>query len=251
MTRIRFLVFIGLCVMLILGGQTACKKGEEVGEIGEVTEEEKAAAIQEGVIEFEGMVKMAVGKYLFVPQMPGFDIIVQGPLDVGETQSLVDNEIRGKGQFSPEYPSILIADEIEIKEAEDVWRMIFTRSEEFTLDDYMSIESRNDFEVLSGLSYDKKDGWEGKDKARVYGRLITEGEGEQENHRIVVLNDSDREIGRILVDELTDFAEYYMKKLRLFDRFWFYVTVKETVDWSSRRRTRELFHADLLLAGLY
>ncbi len=236
--------------MLILGGQTACKKGEEVGEI---TEEEEAATIQEDVIEFEGTVKMAVGRYLFVPQVPGFDIVVQGPLDVGEAQALIGNEIRGKGQSLPEYPSILVADEIEIKEAEDVWRMIFTRSEEFTLDDYVALKSRDDFEVLSGLSYNKKVGWEGKDKAKVYGRLITEAEdeGEEESYTIVVLDDQGKEVGKILVDELTDFAEFYLKKLRLFDRFWFYVTVKETVDWRSRRRTRDLFHADVLLAGLY
>ena len=250
MTWIRYLVFFGLCVMLILGGQIVCKKGEEVGEIAE---EEGAAVVHEGVIEFEGTVKMAVGKYLFVPQVPGFDVVVQGPLDVGETQSLIDNDIRGKGQFSPDYPSVLVADEIEIKEAEDMWGMIFTRSDEFALDDYVTLRSRDDFEVLSGLSYDKKDGWEGKDKAKVYGRLITEAEGEggEENHTIVVLDDQDRERGKILVDELTDFAEFSVKKLRLFDRFWFYVSVKETVDWSSRRRTRELFHADVLLAGLY
>ena len=250
MTRIRYLVFFGLCVMLILGGQTACSRGEEVGEI---TEEEGAATIHEGVIEFEGTVNMAVGKYLFVPQVPGFDIVVQGPLDVGESQSLIDNDIKGKGQFSPEKPSILVADEIEIREAEDVWRMIFTRSEEFSADDHVALKSRDDFEILAGLSYDKKDGWEGKDKVKVYGRLITEAEGEggEESHTIVVLDDQGKEIGKILVDELTDFAEFYAKKLRLFDRFWFYVTVKETVDWRSRRRTRDLFHADVLLAGLF
>ncbi len=174
-------------------------------------------------------------------------------MDVGEAQALIGNEIRGKGQSLPEYPSILVADEIEIKEAEDVWRMIFTRSEEFTLDDYVALKSRDDFEVLSGLSYNKKVGWEGKDKAKVYGRLITEAEdeGEEESYTIVVLDDQGKEVGKILVDELTDFAEFYLKKLRLFDRFWFYVTVKETVDWRSRRRTRDLFHADVLLAGLY
>ncbi len=249
MARIRYLFFIGLCVMLILGGQTACKKGEEVGDITE----EEAAMVQEDVIEFEGTVKMALGKYLYVPQVPGFDIVVQGPLDVGEAQALIGHEIRGKGQASPEYSSILVADEIEIKEAEDVWRMIFKRSEEFALDDYVALETRDDFEVLSGLSYDKKVGWEGKDKAKVYGRLMTEAEGEggEVNYRIVVLDDQGKEIGKILVDELTDFAEFYVKKLRLFDRFWFYVTIKETVDWRSRRRTRDLFHADVFLAGLY
>jgi len=247
MTRIRYLILFGLCLMLTLGGQTACKKSEEV------VEEEGTATLEEGVIEFEGTVKVAVGKYLFVPKVRGFDIVVQGPLDVGETDSLIDNDIRGKGQFSLKNPSILVADEIEIKEAENVWRKIFTRSEEVALDDYLDLESREEFEVLENITYDKKDGWEGKEKVRVYGRLITEtqGEGGGENHSIALLDEGGREKGTILVDNVTDFAQYYVKKLRLFDKFWFYITVKETVDWGTRRRTRELFHADVLLAGLF
>lgn len=247
MTRIRYLVLFGLCLLLTLGGQTACKKSEEIAE------EEETATTEEEVIEFEGTVKEAVGKYLYIPEVQGFDIVVQGSLDVGEIQSLIDNEIRGKGQFSPENPSILLADEIEIKEAEDVWRMIFTRSEEFFQDDYLDLMGRDEFEVLENLSYDKKDGWEGKDKAKVFGKLVTkeQGEGGEESYTIVLLDDNDREIGKILVDSYTDVARFYVKKLRLFDKFWFYITVKETVDWGSRRRTRELFHADVLLAGLF
>lgn len=247
MTWIRYLVLFGLCLLLTLGGQTACKKNEEIAE-GEET-----ATTEEGVIEFEGTVKEAIGKYLYIPKVQGFDIVVQGPLDVGETQSLIDNEIRGKGQFSPEYPSILVADEIEIKEAEDVWRMIFTRSEEFTPDDYLDLTGRNEFEVLENISYDKKDGWEGKEKAKVYGKLVTkeQAEGGEESYTIALLDDKGGEAGTILVDSFTDLARFYVKKLRLFDKFWFYITIKETVDWSSRRRTRELFHADVHLAGLF
>ncbi len=174
-------------------------------------------------------------------------------MDIGETQALVNNEIRGKGAFSPENPSILVADEIEIKEAEDVWRMVFTRSEEFAQDDYLDLKARDEFEVLANLSYDKKDGWEGKAKVKIYGRLLkrTEAGGGEASYTIALLDDKGKEIGKILVDNITDFARYYVSKLRLFDRFWFYITVKETVDWSSRRRTRELFHADVHLAGLF
>ena len=50
---------------------------------------------------------------------------------------------------------------------------------------------------------------------------------------------------------MTDFANYYIHKLRLFDRFWVYLNVKDTVDAKVRRKTRELFHADVLFAGLY
>jgi len=235
--------------MLVLGVQTACKKGEEV----EGIEEEGTETTVEGLIGFEGVVKVAIGKYLFIPKARGFDVVIQGALDVGETQELIDNEIRGKGAFSPEHPSILVADEIEVKEAEDVWRMVFTRSEEFTQDDYLDLKARDEYEILENLSYDKKDGWEGKEKVKVYGQLlkITETEGGEASYSITLLDDKGKEIGKIVVDNITDFAQFYVNKLRLFDRFWFYIAVKETVDWQSRRRTRELFHADIQSAGLF
>ena len=238
MARIRYLVLFGLCLMLAFGIQTACKKGEEIAEV-EGMEEEATLTTEEGLIGFEGVVKVAVGKYLFIPKVRGFDVVIQGALDVGETQALIDNEIRGKGAFSPEHPSILVADEIEIKEAEDVWRVIFTRSEEFTQDDYIDLKARDGYEILANLSYDKKDGWEGKEKAKVYGQLLkkTETEGGEASYTIALLDDKNKEIGKIVVDNITDYAQYYMSKLRLFDRFWFYIAVKETVDWQSRRRT--------------
>ncbi|MGD8540558.1 MAG: hypothetical protein PVI66_17730, partial [Candidatus Aminicenantes bacterium] len=68
---------------------------------------------------------------------------------------------------------------------------------------------------------------------------------------IVVFDDRGREAGWILVDTMDDLADFYVKKLHLFDKFWFYMDVKETVEWRTRRRSRELFHADVLFAGLY
>ena len=68
---------------------------------------------------------------------------------------------------------------------------------------------------------------------------------------MAILSDNDREVGKILVDNISDFAQYYVKKLGLFDRLWFYVNVKDTVEWSVRRKTRDLFHADILFAGLF
>ncbi|MFP4082810.1 MAG: hypothetical protein ACLFVG_08645 [Candidatus Aminicenantes bacterium] len=240
-----------LAFLLVLGGNFACQKAEEVAE------EEGAVATREGMIEFEGTVKVAVGKYMYIPQVQGFDVVVQGPLETGGTGTLVGKEVRGTGKFSPERPSILVANTIEIKESEGQWRNIFTRSEEqeIVLDDYIGLAERDRFEELKGISYDKKRGWEGKEKVRIYGRLeqqsISEEEEEKKVSTITVLDEEGEEIGKILVDNISDFALYYVKKLSMFDRFWFYITVKETVPWSERRRTRELFHADVHFAGLY
>jgi hypothetical protein len=240
-----------LALLLVIGGSISCKR--KAGEKAAPGEEGMMA--KEGIIGFEGVVKVAVGKYLFVPEASGFDIIVQGPLESDDISTLVGKEVRGKGAFSPESPSILIANNIEVKESGRNWRTIFTRTEEFEIDDYLDLKERDEFQVLKGLSFEKKEGWEGVEKAKVYGKLetetVTEGDEEKEISRIIVLDDKDKEVGKIIVDNFTDFSKYYLKKLRFFDKLWFYLTVKDTVDWRIRRRTRELFHADVLFNGLF
>lgn len=240
-----------LAFLLVIAGSITCKK--EAGE--KMVPGEEGLEAKEGILEFEGLAKVGVGKYLFIPAARGFDIIVQGQIESGDVSILVDKEVRGVGEFSPERPAILVANSIEVKETDKAWRNVFTRAEEFVLDDYLGLKVREEFEVLKNLSYDKKEGWEGKEKAKIFGRLeietVAEGEEQKEVYRIVVLDEKEKEVGKIIVDSFTDYALYYMKKLRLFDRLWFYIAIKDTVEWRVRRRTRELFHADVLFSGLF
>jgi len=240
-----------LALLLVIGGSISCKKkaGEEMA-LGE-----EGLVAKEGIILFEGVVHVGVGKYLFISEASGFDIIVQGPLESGDVNTLVGKEVKGRGAFSPEKPSILIANNIEVKESERDWRNVFTRTEEFVIDDYLDLEAREEFQVLKNLSFEKKEGWEGIERAKIYGKLevetVTEGEEEKEVFRIIVLDAKDNEVGKIIVDNFTDFSQYYIKKLKFFDKLWFYFTVKDTVEWRVRRSTRELFHADVLFNGLF
>lgn len=230
-----------LAFLVVVSGFSACQQTAE--ETAEGREEETP----EGIPSFEGTVSVVGGKYLFIPQASGFDIVIQGSLDSGDLESLVDKEVRVKGKLSPERPSILVADEIQVKGDAGNWIKIFTRTEEVVLEDYLDQHLREEYAILDGLAYDKKDIWEGKEKVKVYGSLETSDNGDT----IVVLDEEGKQIGKVLVDGYTDYARYYLKKLRLFDKFWFYLDVKETVDWSQRRRTREMFHADIVFAGLY
>ena len=233
-----------LASLLVMAGSPACKKG--------VDEE---LDTQEGVLEFEGMAKVGVGKYLYIPEAQGFDIIIQGQVESGDASILVDKEVRGKGEFSPERPSILVANSIDVKESGRNWRNVFTKTEDVTIDDYLETKTREEYEILKDLLFDQREGWEGKEKAKVYGSLfketVTEGEEQKEVYKILVLNDKNQELGTILVDNLADSALFYTKKLRLFERFWFYLTIKDTVEWRIRSRTSELFHADVVFAGLF
>ncbi len=240
-----------LVLSLVIGWSISCKKkaGEEM-----VIGEEGLAATG-GIVEFEGVANVGIGKYLFIPEASGFDIIVQGAMESGDVSTLVGKEVRGRGEFSPERPSILIANNIEVRESGRSWSNVFTRTEAFVIDDYLDLEVRDEFKVLKNLSYDKKEGWEGKGKVKIYGRWevekVTEGEEEKEIYRIVVLDDKDKEVGKIIVDSFTDFSKYYIDKLRFFDKLWFYIAVKDTVEWGVRRRTDELFHADVFFNGLF
>ncbi len=209
--------------------------------------EEESLDVKEGVVAFEGTVKVAVGRYVFIPEARGFDVIIQGDFE-GGTEGLVGKEVKGEGEYSPDKPSILIANTVDVKDASGEWMTIFTRSEDVLIPEWMTQQGRDEvFVTLSKLEYNKSEAWEGKEKAKVYGQL----EQDEDVVNIVVFDDRDREAGRILVDTMDDLADFYVKKLHLFDKFWFYMDVKETVEWRTRRRSRELFHADVLFAGLY
>jgi len=234
--------FLGITVLaffLVMGTVSCGTTEESVGE--------ESLAVKEGVIEFEGTVKVAVGRYVFIPEARGFDIILQGDIE-GGIEGLVGKEVKGEGEYSPEIPSILIANSLDVKDASGEGMNVFTRSEDVMVPEWMTQQGRDEvFAVLVDLEYNKNEGWEGKEKAKVFGRL----EQNEDMLNIVVLDNKDREIGRIIVDNMDDHAVFYIKKLDLFDKFWFYMDVKETVEWNTRRRSRELFHADVLFAGLY
>lgn len=247
--------FFGLsmiAVMLICTGGMSCKKQVEEGVAAEGQAEE--TAVKTGINEFEGVVKMALGKYLYIPSIQGFDIVAEAAIETGDLTTLEGKEVKVTGEFSPEKPSIMVANSIDIKEGE-AWRNVFTRSGSVALDDYLDSRAREEFVLPEGLAYNKADAWEGKGKIKIFGKLetetVTQGESQKVNYKISVLDEKDKEVGKVIVDQASDFALYYIKKLRYFDRFWFYLDVKATVDWGTRRRTRELFHADLVFAGLY
>ena len=204
------------------------------------TQEVPAAA---GLMEFEGKVSLGLGKYFYLPAATGYDVVVQGMIQGQDAGFLTDKEVRVKGVAAKDEPSVLVADSIEIKNASGQYETVFTRTENFTIDDYIDARARAEFVPLTVSAYNKAEEWEGKGKVKVHGQLV--------ENAIVIRDDKDKEVGKILVDSISDFASYYIKKLKLFDKFWFHINIKETVDWGVRRKTRELFHADILFAGLY
>ena len=193
--------------------------------------------------EFEGTATLGLGKYFYLPAAKGYDIYVQGMIQGQDATFLNGKEVKVKGSMYKEEPSVFVADSIEVKDAAGQYQTVFTRAEEVKLENHLHTQERSGFVVLAITKADKSDDWEGKGKAKVHGKLVA--------NTIVVTDDKGKEVGKILVDSTTEFANYYVKKLNLFDKFWFYLNIKDTVDLKVRRKTRELFHADIIFAGLY
>jgi hypothetical protein len=236
-----FLLSMGVVALLI--GTVSCQKKEAVAP--ETQEVVKPAN------EFEGTVKVALGKYLYLPQAQGFDIVLQG-FDAG---TLAGKEIRVKGELLPDKPTIFRADTVDVKDASGAYTNVFTRTADLDMRDFLDVNAREGYPVLTITSANKPEEWENKGHGKIYGKLldttVREGQTEQPITYIVVSDDKGKEIGRVIVDSFTDFSKYYLKKLKLFDQFWFYVNIKDSVDRRVRARTKELFHADVLFAGLF
>ncbi len=236
------IILLSLAVCAVLVGTTACAKE---------TAEPAAASQQKTLKEYEGTVQMALGRYLYLPTAQGFDIVLQD----FDAASLVGKHVRIKGELLLEHPSIFQADSVGVKGETGAYSDIFTRSREFQMEDFIEVKEREAFEALNISGTNKPDEWQGKGRGKVFGKLLktTVKEGGQEKAvtYVVISDDRGREIGRIIVDSLTTYARYYMQKLRLFDAFWFYLDIKDTVDARTRTRTRELFRADIVYAGLF
>jgi len=228
-------------VFLMAGGMFGQEKTEAAKAGGEQTAPAKPAS------EFEGTVKIGLGKYFYLPSAQGFDIAIQGQIESGDASKLTGKDIKVKGELLADKPSIFRADSIEMKDASGSFRNVFTRTQDLVLDDYLDPQTRDGFQELKITSALKNEEWEGKGKVRIYGTIRKD----TTPATILLTDEKNKEVGKIIIDKFTDYANYYMNKLRLFDKFWFYLNIKDTVDKKVRTKSRELFHADIVFCGLY
>jgi hypothetical protein len=236
------IILLSLGLLFVFAGTTACQKKAA---------EQAAVQAQKPASEFEGTVKAGLGKYLYLDKAQGFDIITQG----FDAATLVGKDIRVKGELIPDKPSIFRADTIEAKDASGAYSSVYTRTQDLTVEDFIDVKARTSYPALTITGVNKPEEWENKGNVKVLGKIlettVKEGGADKPITYIVVSDEKSKEAGRIIVDKLSDYAKYYLKKLRLFDNFWFYLSVKDTVDKKIRPRTKELFHADVQFAGLF
>ena len=224
---------LSLTVLVALGGAVACQKKAAEGQ---------AAEVQSGVNEFAGTVRAALGRYMYLSTAQGFDIVLPG----FDAATLVGKDVKIKGKLLTDHPPIFLADSVELKNASGAGSNVYTRSQEFQAEDFVEFKSREAVPVLAITGVAKPEEWEGKAQGKVYGKL------QKGDVTYIVLSDEKgKETAKIIVDSITTYANYYLDKLKLFDEFWFSLNIKDSVDKKIRTRTKEIFHADVIGAGLF
>ncbi len=227
-TKSTGILILGLAILVAFAGAVACQKKAET----------PAAEVQTSVTEFEGTVRTALGRYLYLSTASGFDIVLPG-LDAA---TLVGKTVKVKGNLLLDHPPVFLADSVETSPGVS----IYTRSQEFQAEDFVEMKVREAVPALALTGVGKPEEWEGKGHVKVYGKLL-----KGEVNTIVVSDDKGKEMAKIIVDSVSTYSNYYIQKLRLFDKFWFYITVKDSVDKKVRPRTKEIFHADVMGVGLF
>ena len=227
-TKKSGILFLGLIVLAGLAGTTACQKNAA----------DTQAAATPAVTEFEGTVLAALGRYMYLSTAQGFDIVLPG----FDAAGLKGKTAKVKGSLLTDHPPVFLADTVETGPG----AVAYTRSQEFLAEDFVEMKAREAVPALAITGVSKPEEWEGKGQGKVYGKLL-----KGEVNTIVVSDDKGKEMAKIIVDSVSTYSNYYIQKLRLFDEFWFYITVKDSVDARTRTRSKEIFHADVVGVGLY
>jgi hypothetical protein len=218
-----------LCVAVLggLAGSVACQKKAET----------PAAEAQKAVNEFEGTVRAGLGRYMYLSTAQGFDIVLPG----FDAATVVGKTIKVKGNLLTDHPPVFLADSIE-----SGGQTTYTRSQEFQAEDFVEMKAREAVPALAITGITKPEEWEGKTEGKIYGQLQ-----KGDVNYIVISDDKGKELAKIVVDSVSTYSDYYIQKLRLFDKFWFYVKVKDSVDRKDRTKTKAIFHADVFGVGLF
>ena len=227
-TKKTGILILSLAVLAALTGAVACQKKAE----------SPAAEAVKTVTEFEGTVRAALGRYMYLSTAQGFDIVLPG----FDAATLLGKTIKVKGNLLVDHPPVFLADSVETGPGQTV----YTRTQDFQAEDFIEMKAREAVPALTITGVSKPEEWEGKGEGKVYGTLQKGAV-----NVIVLSDDKGKDLAKIIVDSISTYSSYYIQKLRLFDRFWFYLKIKDSVDAKTRPRTKEIFHADVFGVGLY
>jgi len=227
-TKRHGILILSLAILVAFAGAVACQKKAET----------PAAEVQTAVTEFEGTVRAALGRYLYLSTASGFDIVLPG----FDAATLAGKTVKVKGNLLLDHPPVFLADSVETSPGVSG----YTRNQEFQAEDFVEMKVREGVPALTITGVAKAEEWEGKGMAKVYGKLV-----KGDVNYILLADAKGKDMAKIIVDSVSTYSNYYIQKLRLFDEFWFYLNVKDSVDARTRTRSKEIFHADVVGVGLY
>jgi hypothetical protein len=227
-TKRNGILILSLAFLVAFTGTVACQKKAET----------PAAEVQTSVTEFEGTVRAALGRYMYLSTASGFDIVLPG----FDAATLAGKTVKVKGNLLLDHPPVFLADSVETSPGVSA----YTRNQEFQAEDFVEMKVREGVPALKITGVAKAEEWEGKGTAKVYGKLV-----KGDVTYIVLADEKGKDMAKIIVDSVSTYSNYYIQKLRLFDEFWFYLNVKDSVDAKTRTRSKEIFRADVVGVGLY
>jgi len=227
-TKRNGILILSLAILVAFAGTVACQKKAETA----------VAEVQTAVTEFEGTVRAALGRYMYLSTASGFDIVLPG----FDAATLVGKTVKVKGNLLLDHPPIFLADSVETSPGVSA----YTRNQEFQAEDFVEMRAREAVPALKITGVAKAEEWEGKGTAKVYGKLV-----KGDVNYIVLADEKGKDMAKIIVDSVSTYSNYYIQKLRLFDAFWFSLNIKDSVDAKTRTRSKEIFHADVVDVGLY
>jgi len=227
-TKRNGILILSLAILVAFAGTVACQKKAETA----------VAEVQTAVTEFEGTVRAALGRYMYLSTASGFDIVLPG----FDAATLVGKTVKVKGNLLLDHPPVFLADSVETSPGVSA----YTRNQEFQAEDFVEMRAREAVPALKITGVAKAEEWEGKGTAKVYGKLV-----KGDVNYIVLADEKGKDMAKIIVDSVSTYSNYYIQKLRLFDAFWFSLNIKDSVDAKTRTRSKEIFHADVVDVGLY
>jgi hypothetical protein len=227
-TKRNGILILSLAILVAFAGTVACQKKAETA----------VAEVQTAVTEFEGTVRAALGRYMYLSTASGFDIVLPG----FDAATLVGKTVKVKGNLLLDHPPVFLADSVETSPGVSA----YTRNQEFQAEDFVEMKVREAVPALKITGVAKAEEWEGKGTAKVYGKLV-----KGDVNYIVLADEKGKDMAKIIVDSVSTYSNYYIQKLRLFDAFWFSLKIKDSVDAKTRTRSKEIFHADVVDVGLY
>src|SRR5512143_385711 len=191
MTRTKTIALLTLCLAVAIGvaGTAACQKKSET----------PAAQAAKAVTEFQGTVRAALGRYMYLSSAQGFDIVLPG----FDAATLVGKTITVKGNLLADHPPVFLADSVVSNGA-----TIYTRSQDFQAEDFVEMKAREAVPALAITGTNKPEEWEGKPEGKVYGKLE-----KGDVNRIVLSDDKGKPLAYILVDSVSTYSNYYIQKL--------------------------------------